>query len=126
MAIEVNESWRVLRDPVKRAEALLARLGVHVDERGQPPSDPELLMEMMERREELAEARRNRDPETLSRTVEQVEARQSALVERMTAAFASALGAPAPDGVALLEQLGELRYYQKFLDDAGVVEDEIL
>src|SRR5689334_12410104 len=31
-AIEVNEAWRVLREPVKRAEALFARAGVPVGE----------------------------------------------------------------------------------------------
>ena len=49
-AIEVNEAWRALRDPVRRAEALLVRLGVPVGESREPVGDPALLMEVMERR----------------------------------------------------------------------------
>ena len=37
-AVEVNEAWRVVRDPIRRAEALLALAGVAVasDERARP------------------------------------------------------------------------------------------
>jgi molecular chaperone HscB len=39
-AIEVNEAWRALRDPIKRAEALLVRLGVPVGETAEPKARP--------------------------------------------------------------------------------------
>ena len=35
-AIEVNEAWRALRDPVRRAEALLTRAGVAFGDAGEP------------------------------------------------------------------------------------------
>ncbi len=50
-AIEVNEAWRTLRDPIRRGEALLRRMGLHVDEGQEPRPDPALLMEMMEKKE---------------------------------------------------------------------------
>ena len=56
-AVEVNEAWRALRDPMRRAEALLRRHGVRVEEGNEPKPDPEFLMEMMEQREALSEAR---------------------------------------------------------------------
>ena len=130
-AIEVNEAWRVLRDPVRRAEALLTKLGLQVGEQPEPPTDQELLMEMMEWREELADARRGRDPKALHKLVEAVRARQGALIERMAAGFAEALAngsgppADAASRRALLQGLGELRYFRKFLDDAAVIEDEL-
>ena len=52
-AIEVNEAWRRLKNPVKRAEALLERLGLAVSEEQEPKPAPEFLMDVMERREEL-------------------------------------------------------------------------
>src|SRR6185369_3705518 len=60
-AIEVNEAFRTLRNPVRRAEALLARSGRPVSESGGTPADPALLMAVMERREALGEARRGKD-----------------------------------------------------------------
>src|SRR5690242_15718215 len=60
-AIEVNDAYRVLKDPVRRAEALLRRAGVPVGETVEPKPSQALLMDMMERREELADARRAKD-----------------------------------------------------------------
>src|SRR6516225_6738916 len=60
-AVEVNEAWRLVRDPIRRAEALLRRRGVEVKEGAEPKADPELLMEMMEQREALSEAKSKHD-----------------------------------------------------------------
>src|SRR5688500_11574646 len=54
-AVEVNEAHRTLRDDLSRARALLALRGHSVADA--QPADPELLMEMMERREALSDAR---------------------------------------------------------------------
>jgi Fe-S protein assembly co-chaperone HscB len=75
-AIEVNEAWRLLRDPVRRAEALLARLGLSVEENQEPRPDPGLLMEMMELREALSEAGQKRDESALDGLVTRVGARR--------------------------------------------------
>src|ERR1700689_565837 len=52
---ELNDAWRVLRDPVKRAEYLLKLDGLDVaDEKSQSvKAAPSLLMEMMELNEQL-------------------------------------------------------------------------
>ncbi len=39
-AIEVNEAFRILKDPVRRAEALLALHGVQSGEGKEPPRRP--------------------------------------------------------------------------------------
>ncbi len=59
-AADVNEAWRVVRDPIRRAEALFALAGVIVAETNQASTisvPPQFLMQMMEAREDLAEAR---------------------------------------------------------------------
>src|SRR5580704_16044101 len=56
-AVEVNEAWRTLRDPIARAEALFLLAGVAVGERNEPKPSPAFLMETMERREVLADAK---------------------------------------------------------------------
>jgi molecular chaperone HscB len=131
-AIEVNDAWRTLRDPVRRAEALLGRLGLPPGlQQRQPSTDPELLMELMELREKLAEVRARRQPAELESLAEVVRRREAELLDRMAKDFAHALRAgtadPRVDGCVelLLRELGELRYYRKFLEDVGVVEDEL-
>src|SRR5271165_3863841 len=56
-AVEVNEAWRIVREPIRRAEALLRLRGVEVGDAVEPAADPEFLTEMMEQREALADAR---------------------------------------------------------------------
>ncbi|HWB73629.1 MAG TPA: Fe-S protein assembly co-chaperone HscB [Nannocystaceae bacterium] len=54
----LNEGYRVLRDPVRRAEYLCKLGGVDLDSNeGAPKMDQAFLMEMIERREQLQEAR---------------------------------------------------------------------
>jgi molecular chaperone HscB len=57
----LNEAHRVVRDPVRRAESLVALAGIDVDSndpgRGAPAMGQAFLMEMIERREALEDAR---------------------------------------------------------------------
>src|SRR5208283_933408 len=53
-AMGVNEAWRIVRDPLRRAEALLALSGYAVTETSGPKLGSEFLMEMLEQREALA------------------------------------------------------------------------
>src|SRR5436190_17186161 len=55
-AASVNEAWRTLRDPIRRAEALFALAGFEVGENKEPKPSAAFLMDMMESREELADA----------------------------------------------------------------------
>ncbi|HZU81395.1 MAG TPA: Fe-S protein assembly co-chaperone HscB, partial [Polyangiaceae bacterium] len=59
---QLNQAYRALKDPVKRAEHLLALAGIEIsDERSGHKVPPEFLMEIMELREALADARAERD-----------------------------------------------------------------
>src|SRR5580700_6613161 len=60
-AIEVNEAWRTIRDPIRRAESLFALAGIAVGESNEPKPRADLLMDVMEQREHLAEARSQGD-----------------------------------------------------------------
>ena len=51
----LNDAYQTLKKPVPRAEYLLARAGVSIGDNER--LDPEFLMEILELREELAEAR---------------------------------------------------------------------
>jgi molecular chaperone HscB len=129
-AIEVNEAWRALRDPIRRAEALLARLGVAIEEGKEPQPDPDLLMEMMEKREALASAGRRRDRDALESLAAELRDREARLVTALGARFRAVLakedGNKLEETEPILRGIGELRYYRRFLEEAAALEDEML
>ena len=121
-AIEVNDAFRVLKDPVRRAEALLARRGIQSGEGKEPPASPALLMEVMERREALAEIRHSRNTTALRGLIAEV--RQ--IEERTQTALASEFAFDSPNAAEILKRIGELRYYRRFLDEASSIADDLL
>lgn len=123
-AIDVNEAFRTLRDPIKRAEAIARRAGVPIGETSEPKPSPALLMEMMEAREELAEARANKD---LGRVASLAGAMRDRM-DRSTASLGRAIDAAAGDAAAIqktIPMLGELRYLRRFLDEVSAIEEEL-
>ena len=127
-AIEVNETWRRLKNPVKRAEALLERLGLGVAEGQEPKPPPEFLMEVLERREELAEARRAADVRRVEELAGQIRNDRERVLREIGELFARALGGANGDagGTALLSRVGELRYFERFLEEVSAIQDEIV
>src|SRR3954470_5555674 len=47
-AASVNEAWRAVRDPIRRAEELFRLGGLKVGEDNEPKSTPMFLMEVLE------------------------------------------------------------------------------
>jgi molecular chaperone HscB len=126
-AIEVNQAWRALRDPVARAEALLETLGIAPSETGVPPAEPSFLAEIMEQREELAEARAARDLERVRRLARSALAEEQALEAELGRQFAELGSRPEQAGVAEVQRtLAKVRYFQRFLEDSSSIEDDLL
>ena len=121
-AIEVNEAFRVLKDPLRRAEALLALRGVQSGEGKEPPASPALLMEVMERREALADVRQTKNQAALGRLIAEVGSEAARVEAALGREFASENGSPAE----MLKRIGELRYYRRFLDEAASIADDLL
>ncbi len=120
-AIEVNEAFRNLKDPIRRAEALLARRGVLSGEGKEPAASPALLMEVMERREALAEIRISKDQVALARLIAEVEREERRIQAELAHQFADS----AVNSAEIVKKLGELRYYRRFLDEAGSIADDL-
>ena len=126
-AIEVNQAWRALSDPVFRAEALLERLGVATGETAEPQADPGFLAEMLDRRESLSEARRERSLEAVRSLAADMRQKESALVGDLGEHFARLAVDPDRSSATLLrKKLGELRFCRRFLDEASSIEDDLL
>jgi molecular chaperone HscB len=118
-AVEVNEAWRVVRDPIRRAEALLELAGVRVGEDREPKADPEFLMEMLEQREALAEAKAEKDLTRVREMAKSIETRSAGVERALADGFARG------EAASLVGTLGELRFYRRFLDEVSAIEDEL-
>ena len=124
-AIAVDEAIRLLRDPIRRAEALMRRSGVPVGEKEEPKASPDLLMEMMDSREELSEAARKKDTRAIKRLEAAMAGRRDAALAALTAGFDAAEG-DVEKLKLLLPKLGELRYMRRFLDEVSALEEELV
>jgi len=97
---------------------------VAVGEVGEPKASPALLMEMMEVREELSDAKRAKDLGRVARLAEGMRAREAEVVAGLGRSFAAA-GADVEKIKAVLPALGELRYLRRFLDEVSAIEEEL-
>ena len=119
-AASVNEAWRTVRDPIKRAEALFQLAGLKVGEDNEPKASTSFLMEVLEEREALADARAAKDLTKVRVVGETMTRRADATQKKLADGFASiaiaiASGSATPDRAAvekLVPLLGELRFYK--------------
>jgi molecular chaperone HscB len=121
-AASVNEAWRTVRDPIRRAEALFAVHGIVVGEDKEPQATPAFLMEVLEEREALAEARAAKDLVKVRAVGEKMGARAKEIEAKLAAGFGSASDTAAI--ARLVPLLGELRFYKRFLDEVSAIEEE--
>jgi molecular chaperone HscB len=125
-SIQLNEAWRTLKDPVRRAEYLLSLHGVAVGEAGKggrqeqsggqvtQPVPQALLMEILEVREALAEAQAKKDLPGINTLIAKVRTHVESVMWDVARAFAAS---PVDLGAAAA-RLMTVRYYQRFLDEA--------
>lgn len=124
-AASVNEAWRTLRDPVRRAEALFRTYGVEVGEEHEPKASPTFLMEILEEREALAEARAERNVEKIASLGNAMRDRARETEGKLAAGFHRASGPPSCEDVQkLLPHLGELRFFRRVLEEISAIEEE--
>lgn len=130
-ATAVNDAWRTLRVPIKRAEYLLGLWGRPVNEvSGRTiPLPMSFLEQVMDLREQLSDAKAARDPDALarlSRTIHEAwmkhYAQVSAQFNQQEALLSDAAHAPLPADQldALYIQVLELRYLHALLNEEGV------
>jgi molecular chaperone HscB len=128
-SVQLNEAWRTLRDPIRRAEYLLSLHGVDIGEMaggGRPdqsgghatlPVPQVLLMEVLELREALAEAQSNKDFREVEALIAKVRSRLETVMDDVAKGF---LASP-PDLATIAARLVTVRYYRRFLDEARLV-----
>ena len=118
-AASVNEAWRTVRDPIKRAEALFQLAGIKVGEDNEPKATPAFLMEVLEEREALADARAAKDLAKVRAIGEAMTKHAESTQKKLADGFAGDGGV-----TKLVPLLGELRFYKRFLDEVAAIEEE--
>lgn len=111
LSAEINEAYVTLRDPEQRAHALLKLLAgdATADSKALPP---DLLMEVMEVREEMEQAVASDDKAALVRLRQWAEDQRRGRLETVANLFT----ADVVDAAAILLQLNALRYAERMLE----------
>jgi molecular chaperone HscB len=112
----LNDAYKTLKSPVGRAEYLLAQAGVTIGPNER--LDPAFLMEILELREELAEARAAGKLPEVSRLQLAMADRRKAAIARLQPLFQQ------HDLPAIKEQLILLRYLDRYLAECDAALDE--
>ena len=115
-SMQLNDAYKTLLRPLPRAEYLLVRHGVAIADN--EALDPGFLMEMLELREELAEARGRGDQAVLGKLEQAMRDRQDAALGDVAATFARF---EATGDASLLDAIKRriihLRYMARYLEE---------
>jgi molecular chaperone HscB len=137
--VQLNEAWRTLKDPMRRATYLLGLLGVDVaaDDRkaaGNPErgtrriaAPPAFLLEILELHDELKSAQRAGDAVKVAFMTEEMRARAAEAMKTIASALDTG-SSQTPDADRLDEAartLIALRYYQRLLDEVAAYEERV-
>lgn len=111
---QLNEGYRILRDPTRRAEYIVKLAGIDLDssdsETGAPAMDQRFLIEMIERREALGAARLKGEAAAEEQR-QRVEAEADEVFERAVHKL------QVREVLAAARLLVERRYLQRLLDE---------
>lgn len=124
-ALEVNEAARLLNDPITRAEALLSSLGAPSLESERRAPSQAFLMDILELREDLRAAGRARDHARLDGLMQRVQERKGRTLHELSRAFSEADVHSLPWREEVSSWLSELRYLQRFFDEAEAFLDDM-
>lgn len=118
----INEAHRALKDPIARAKALLEARGHSHGELPEKPLDPEYLMLTLERRENLREARMTKDKKRVAELMVEVRDEKATAIEILRTLFQGSGKLSADSLGQVAKALSELRYAERFLDEAEAIE----
>ena len=125
-ATDLNQAYRVLKNDDRRAEYLLKLRGVDLssEESGkQPAMEPSFLMEVLELREELFDARAAHDQKRLAALKHTVETHMAAHRAEIAAGFSRLETGDDSAIPAITQAVLEQRYHRRFLDEIAAQED---
>ncbi|EGQ7761102.1 co-chaperone HscB [Vibrio sp. B511a] len=120
-AAQINDAYQVLKNPISRAEYILAEQGVEILGEQQTMQDPMFLMEQMELREELEEIADKSDPES---ALFDFDSKVSKMYKQHLASVEQELD----DGLwaEAADRVRKLKFIAKLKNEIELVEDKLL
>ena len=127
----LNEAWKVLKDPARRAFYLLKLHGVDLEteqgaERAQMPL--EFLEEVMSLRESLEQARAKKDLDAVSAMADDVRREERGTLQEAIEALHRLETDPTDERARRQATLalGRVRYFTRFLEEVEAIEEEVV
>jgi molecular chaperone HscB len=127
--VEINDAWRTVKDPLRRAEYLLELAGyaltggeksAEMSKTREVSAPPTFLLEIMELRDELAAAQKAGDAVKIAFMSEDMRGRAAVAMKTIgTSIDGNTPGSFDEAARALMS----LRYYQRFLDEVAAHEE---
>ncbi len=119
-ATRVNEAYQTLKHPVNRGVYLLSLQGIDALHAGNTRMAPAFLMQQMEWREAIDDARAQRSPHALDALTDELRATHRRIETRL-----AELLDHARDYVAATETVRQLRFMDKLIAEVGDVYEEL-
>ncbi|WP_434359084.1 co-chaperone HscB [Parasalinivibrio latis] len=120
-AAQINDAFQTLKDPVRRAEYMLAENQVDIRAEQQTMQDPEFLMQQMMLREELEEISDSTDAEDM---LFDFDGRIQVMFKSLVSELKASLDGQAWDDAAVIVR--KLKFVVKLKDEIARVEDSLL
>jgi molecular chaperone HscB len=119
----LNDAYRTLKDPLRRATYLLSLNGLKVESEGAGSAmgqlPPEFLEEIMELREGLLEAQAEGDAAASQKLLDKVQDRRGQAIATVDAELRDLPPSPDPARIAAAgAALAKIRYYDRFVAEA--------
>jgi molecular chaperone HscB len=119
-ATHVNEAYQTLRSPLNRARYLLTLNGVDTQEETNTAMPVDFLMQQMEWREALADAKQLKNTEALTEIEQKVKRMQQTLEQKMALDLDSTHDYEAASGI-----VRKLKFIEKLTEEIGSAFDEL-
>ncbi|GHG62280.1 co-chaperone protein HscB [Alishewanella longhuensis] len=119
----INDAYHSLKQPLLRAEHLLALRGLKISNEQRSFTEPAFLMQQMELREQLAEVPEQTDPEQAIADIEQQLLKQRKLLQN---ALSQALSARTTEQNQLAAELvRKLKFFYKLQQELELIEQQL-
>lgn len=119
----INDAYHSLKQPLLRAEHLLALRGLKISNEQRSFTEPAFLMQQMELREQLAEVREQADPEQAIADIEQHLLKQRKLLQN---ALSQALSVHSAEQNQLAAELvRKLKFFYKLQQELELIEQQL-